>query len=69
MIVLDALEELRRQYFVYKRSRTIADIAEDMGISRQVLARFGRDAYVSERVLKAIETWVAHQKARERTDA
>jgi len=66
MVVRNAMEELRRQYFVCKGPRTVADVALEMGISRQVLTRFGRGGYMSLRVVEAIEEWVADQEMSQR---
>lgn len=58
MKVMEVVDELRQQYFLCKGPRPVLEVAAEMQISRQTLARFARGGFVTGHVLEAIEQWV-----------
>jgi hypothetical protein len=57
-MVCEAMADLRRRFFVAKGARSVLEIAEELRINRQTLARFMRQGYVSMQTVAKIEGWV-----------
>ena len=62
MRLAEALGDLRKRYWGCKGPRALEDVAAEMGVSRQTLARFGRGSAASAKVLAAIEAWVEKEE-------
>ena len=63
-MALKILSDLRGRYFRCKGNRWLIDIEKEIGVSRAVLARFGRDGFVSMASLERIEQWVELEEMR-----
>ena len=63
-MALKVLSDLRGRYFRCKGNRWLINIEKEIGVSRAVLARFGRDGFVSMASLERIEQWVELEETR-----
>ena len=56
------VNDLRDQLLRAKGLQTLGELADDMHLTRQTMARFLRGGTVSFSTLEAIETWLATRK-------
>jgi predicted site-specific integrase-resolvase len=63
-MALKVLADLRGRYFACKGPRSAKAIEQEVGVSYQILARFGRGGYISMESLEAIEAWILREEAR-----
>jgi len=64
MLVLDAMTELRRRYFICKGARHVVEIAPEIGVTRKTLSRFGHGGFLREHATVAIEAWLEQEEGK-----